>query len=467
MTSIINTFILSLKKISRNKLLNAFIVFQIGLSICVAYLVYSMVAELNELPRVYKSFYNSNTYYIAPRMDYGTYNDIILSAQEEAIQPYADILNSPDTSEEQLIDAYVKFEIAASDILSEEVPKFINSIPYLKKVYTYENSPFISDGVNNVDFMTKETAQKLNYKMQSGKWLTDVETNNEYLPVVVNNTSTYNVNDVIDLDFDRRNGSSKTVRAVVVGKTKEKCSFSLQMTVGGSYSFSDTDQLDSIISQSNDFTDSAFMCISDENTEKLLEGIIKEQNTHFIIELQNGLSEEQQREVRSYFQDNGIFFWKFDDLYDNSDADFKILIRQKSVLIGCALLITFIGLIGFIILSLYKDKKITHIYNVIGMNFLENLLINLFYAVILICLAIVTFIIFLIVIGFMDYNSFIDSYSYNYFRNSGISFDISCVDFINIPYEFILYAFCGTSGIFAISSLISYLLVHGKLNNRK
>lgn len=126
--------------------------------------------------------------------------------------------------------------------------------------------------------------------------------------------------------------------------------------------------------------------------------------------MKNGLSEKEYKETEKFFQDNGFFFLKFDDLYDNSKADFKILIGQKSVLICFSLLISFVGLISFLILILYKDKKITDIYSVVGMNTGEYFMINAFYTLLLICFSLLIFVGFMVVLGFIDYKQFINSY---------------------------------------------------------
>ena len=225
--SITNTFFIALKNFRRNLLLNIFIIFQIGLSICVTYLVYSMVIELNELPRVYKNFNNTNAYYIAPRMDYGKYHDILQSAEEKALLPYNDVLNSPDMTDEKYNKIYPQIESGLYDILSSEVPELINNIPNLKEVYAYNSNYYITDGVNNIDSMSKETAEKLNYRMMSGKWLSNAENTGDCLNVVVNSKSSYNVNEKIELKCMCSDGSEKIIPAIVVGKTREKCLFNL------------------------------------------------------------------------------------------------------------------------------------------------------------------------------------------------------------------------------------------------
>ena len=459
MTHIINILILALKSFRRNILLNLFIIFQISLSVCITYLVYNMVMDMNELPRVYKNYYNSGIHYIAPRMDYGTYRDLLQEAEENAMEPYADILNSSDIAEEELSKTYSQYEKDRYDILSDAIPDLINRTPNLEKIYSYNRSDFITDNVNNVIFISQDTAKSLNYRMQSGQWLSDTKKSTDHLNLVVNSMSTYNVNDKLKLLCYCTDGTTKEVDAVIVGKTKEKCFLSPGMTVGGSFSFSSTDQLDSIISQSTDFVDSPFMCISDEYSDKLLEGVIKEQEQNFIIELKKDLSEEEYKRTKDFFQDNGIFFLDFDDLYNNSRKEFHMLLKQKAVLIGCSVLISFIGLISFIILIIYKETRIKKLYSIVGMNNTEYHVIYLFYTLIMIALSLLVFILFLVILGLNDYNNFITSGAYNYFVNNGITFNVHHLDFVNIPYKYILSAFVITIVMFGISALISYLIV--------
>ena len=459
MANIINIFILALKSFRRNILLNLFIIFQISLSVCITYLVYNMVMDMNELPRVYKNYYHSGIHYIAPRMDYGTYRDLLQESEKKAMDSYADILNSSVISEEELSKKYAQFEKDKFDILSEAIPNLISQTPNLEKVYTYSRSDFITDEVNNVIFISQDTAKTLNYRMQSGQWLSDANKATDHLNLVVNSTSAYNINDKVKLECYCTDGTTKEVDAVIVGKTREKCFLSPGMTVGGSFSFSSTDQLDSIISQSTDFVDSPFMCISDEYSDKLLEGVIKEQEQNFIIELKKDMSEEEYKNTTAFFQDNGIFFLDFDDLYSNSRNEFHMLLKQKTVLIGFSVLISFIGLISFIILIIYKETRIKKLYSIVGMNNTEYRMIYLVYTLIMITLSLLLFILFLVMLGLNDYNSFISSGAYNYYVNNGITFNVHYLDFVNIPFKYILSAFGITSVMFGISALISYLIV--------
>ena len=209
----------AVKQLKRRPFMTILVLFQFAVITLLISMILTKINSYFVTSNLIKKVCEGDSYYIKYDISYSIEKDdriYELSNDYEAeIQPYLDKLNNQEITQEELEKKYKELDKKYDKIFKEEnldecsAPPDISKLPYVGKIYAYYDSTLTYTPDDLITLLSTDYINDLNFKMQSGNWLSDVEQTDDHLNLVAFSGSNYNVGDVIDISMGDVDGAVK------------------------------------------------------------------------------------------------------------------------------------------------------------------------------------------------------------------------------------------------------------------
>lgn len=361
----------AVKQLKRRPFMTILILFQFAVITLLISMILTKISSYFVTSNLIKKICEGDSYYIQYDISYSIEKDDrageLSNAFDAEFQPYLDKLNNQEITQEELEKKYKELDKKYDKIRKEEnldecsAPPDISKLPYVGKIYAYYDSTLTYTPDDLITLLSTDYTNDLNFKMQSGNWLSDAEQTDDYLNLVAFSSSNYNIGDVIDVSMGDVDGA---IKGKIVGLADY--SYYKEICEHGSFETDNYLSLDNML-QFNSAT--IFAEYSPDFFEE------KAKKYFFFLEpfsqsvkLKDNITQEEKDEFFSAATSNKYECVDLKKAYQNTYIRDKKNFQNDIIFLITASLIAIISLIGMTALSVSKEIKTYSIYCLNGMT---------------------------------------------------------------------------------------------------
>ncbi len=405
----------SLKQLFRRPFINALVLLQLIAVMILSSFMAKQLSTYFTATKTLKNIIGSDCYKISISREYSDwfskkreeinkkYDPITEELSEKFNSGQIDMKTFEKLSDEKI--TYNKerdYKEAGVDFDAENTEIDLSGIPHIKNVFSINDiNVSVSDkvGGESIRYISEDYADNINWKMLSGKWLSDADISDDEVAIVAYNIPGEYVGHTIDLYTEKH----------IPGKGPEynkACKGKVVGIIDHRY-YADYENLNHLGFNQLDLgelltagTDTLYYAVDNEKNRKLMSngGELSTKMDWVIVRLDEGLSDAQREEFLSKLGEKYLTAVDMKQEYDNTyNLDLKKF-KNDIVFLILAFMIALVSIIAVSVLNTSREMKTYAIYCLSGMTAKDCVKINAIYSfIMLVSSFIVSFIIRIII----------------------------------------------------------------------